>query len=206
MSLPLPRVIPDVGPGGGLVTAMGGMNKLSNEMILRKINDIKKQYAPLTTQAEAASKLAYANLMGPQFLAKLLGNDSAIANMGSSQAKQALQQAVNAGMGGGNANNIFAQMQQQSQGPGQKLGNSLSNFFADKLKGVFGGQGQPGMGQMQMPGQGEPQQAPGQQMQMPTGAGQQSAPSAPPMGNRPKDGVTLEGEQWYNAKGEPVYE
>ena len=206
MSLPLPRVIPDVGPGGGLVTAMGGMNKLSNEMILRKINDIKKQYAPLTTQAEAASKLAYANLMGPQFLAKLLGNDSAIANMGSSQAKQALQQAVNAGMGGGNATNIFAQMQQQSQGPGQKLGNSLSNFFADKLKGVFGGQGQPGMGQMQMPGQGEPQQAPGQQMQMPTGAGQQSAPSAPPMGNRPKDGVTLEGEQWYNAKGEPVYE
>lgn len=206
MSLPLPRVIPDVGPGGGLVTAMGGMNKLSNEMILRKINDIKKQYAPLTTQAEAASKLAYANLMGPQFLAKLLGNDSAIANMGSSQAKQALQQAVNAGMGGGNANNIFAQMQQQSQGPGQKLGNSLSNFFADKLKGVFGGQGQPGMGQMQMPGQGEPQQAPGQQMQMPNGAGQQSAPSAPPMGNRPKDGVTLEGEQWYNAKGEPVYE
>ncbi len=206
MALPLPRVIPDVGPGGGLVTAMGGMNKLSNEMILRKINDIKKQYAPLTTQAEAASKLAYANLMGPQFMAKLLGNDSAIANMGSHQAKQALQQAVNAGMGGGNANNIFAQMQQQNQGPGQKLGNSLSNFFADKLKGVFGGgQGQPGMGQM--PGQGQPQQAPQQQpMQMPNDAGQQSAPMAPPMGNRPKDGVTLEGEQWYNAKGEPVYE
>lgn len=205
MALPLPRVVPDVGPGGGLVTAMGGMNKLSNEMILRQINDIKRQYAPLTTQAEAASKLAYANLMGPQFLAKLLGNDSAIANMGDAQAKQALQQAVNAGMGGGNASNIFAQMQQQSQGPGQKLGNSLSNFFADKLKGVLGGQGQPGMGQM--PGQGQPQQAPQQQpMQMPNDAGQQSAPMSPPMGNRPKDGVTLEGEQWYNAKGEPVYE
>jgi len=212
MSLPLPRVIPDVGPGGGLVTAMGGMNKLSNEMILRKINDIKKQYLPTTLSAEAASKLAYANLMGPQFLAKLLGNDSAIANMGSDQAKAALQKAVNAGMGQGGPNNVFAQMQQQQQGPGEKMGNSLSNFFADKLKGIFGGQGQPGMGQMQMPGQGQPQgqmpqqQAPQQQMQMPNGAGQQSAPSAPPMGNRPKDGVTLEGEQWYNAKGEPVYE
>lgn len=208
MALPLPRVVPDVGPGGGLVTAMGGINKLSNENILRQINAIKKQYAPMTTQAEAASKLAYANLMGPQFLAKLLGNDSAIANMGSSQANQALQQAVNAGMGGGNASNVFQQMQQQSQGPGEKLGNSLSNFFADKLKGVFGGQGQPGTGQMQMPGQGEPQhQAPQQQpMQMPNDAGQQSAPMAPPMGNRPKDGVILEGEQWYNAKGEPVYE
>lgn len=209
MALPLPRVVPDVGPGGGLVTAMGGINKLSNDNILRQINAIKKQYAPLTTQAEAASKLAYANLMGPQFLAKLLGNDSAIANMGSDQAKAALQQAVNAGMGGGNANNIFAQMQQAQQGPGQKLGNSLSNFFADKLKGAFGSQGQPGMGQM--PGMGQPQQpqqqAPQQQsMQMPNGAGQQSAPSAPPMGNRPKDGVTHEGQQWYNAKGEPVYE
>jgi hypothetical protein len=205
MALPLPRVVPDVGPGGGLVTAMGGINKLSNDMILRKINEIKKQYMPLTTQAEAASKLAYANLMGPQFLAKLLGNDSAIANMGDSQAKQALQQAVNAGMGGGNASNIFAQMQQQSQGPGQKLGNSLSNFFADKLKGVFGGQGQPGMGQM--PGMGQPQQqAPQQMPQMQNDAEQQSAPMAPPMGRRPKDGVTLEGEQWYNAKGEPVYE
>lgn len=206
MALPLPRVVPDVGPGGGLVTAMGGINKLSNDNILRQINAIKKQYAPLTTQAEAASKLAYANLMGPQFLAKLLGNDSAIANMGSDQAKAALQKAVNAGMGAGNPSNIFAQMQQQNQGPGEKLGNSLSNFFADKLKGVFGGQGQPGMGQM--PGQGQPQQASQQQqpIQMPTDAGQQSAPMAPPMGNRPKDGVTLEGEQWYNAKGEPVYE
>jgi len=210
MALPLPRVVPDVGPGGGLVTAMGGINKLSNDNILRQINAIKKQYAPLTTQAEAASKLAYANLMGPQFLAKLLGNDSAIANMGSDQAKAALQKAVNAGMGAGNPSNIFAQMQQQNQGPGEKLGNSLSNFFADKLKGVFGGQGQPGMGQM--PGQGQPQgqmpqqQAPQQPMQMPNDAGQQSAPMAPPMGNRPKDGVTLEGEQWYNAKGEPVYE
>lgn len=141
MALPLPRVVPDVGPGGGLVTAMGGMNKLSNENILRQINDIKRQYAPLTTQAEAASKLAYANLMGPQFLAKLLGNDSAIANMGSDQAKAALQKSLNAGMGGGNANNIFAQMQQQNQGLGGKLGNSLSNYFADKLKGVFGGSG-----------------------------------------------------------------
>lgn len=204
MALPLPRVVPDVGPGGGLVTAMGGMNKLSNENILRQINAIKKQYMPLTTQAEAASKLAYANLMGPQFLAKLLGNDSAIANMGDAQAKAALQQAVNAGMGGGNASNIFAQMQQQSQGPGQKLGNSLSSFFADKLKGAFGGETQSPMAQMPAQAQAQPQQQAPQQV--PMSAGQQSAPMAPPMGKRPKDGVTLVGEQWYNAKGEPVYE
>jgi len=33
-------------------------------------------------------------------------------------------------------------------------------------------------------------------------------PVAPqnPMQHRPRDGVSLEGEQWYNSKGEPVYE
>src|SRR5690349_1453047 len=107
MALPLPRVVPDTGPGGGLVTAMGGMNSLANDMILRKINQIKAQYMPLTTQAEAASKLAYANLMGPQFLAKLLGNDSAIANMGDANAKAALQKAFAAGMGGGTGANLL---------------------------------------------------------------------------------------------------
>jgi len=74
MTLPLPRVVADVGPGGGLVTSMGGINSLANDMILRQINEVKKQYAPITTQAEAASKLAYANLMGPQFMAKLMAN------------------------------------------------------------------------------------------------------------------------------------
>jgi hypothetical protein len=46
MALPLPRVVADVGPGGGLVTAMGGINKLSNEMLLEKANQIKNQYLP----------------------------------------------------------------------------------------------------------------------------------------------------------------
>ena len=80
MALPLPKVVADVGPGGPLVTAMGGINSLHNDMLLRKINAIKAQYAPVTAQAEAASKLAYANLMGPQFLAKILGNDAAVGN------------------------------------------------------------------------------------------------------------------------------
>ncbi len=128
-------------PGGGLNVAMKANNALANDMILRQMNQIKKQYLPTTMQAEAASKLAYANLMGPQFMAKLLQNPGAIANMGDDAAKAALQSAVGAGMGQGTGN-AFNQMQSGGQGGhsgiGQPSTNSLSGWFADKLKGAFG--------------------------------------------------------------------
>lgn len=200
MALPLPRTVADVGPGGGLVTAMGGMNSLANDMILRKINQIKAQYMPLTTQAEAASKLAYANLMGPQFLAKLLGNEGAVANMGDANAKAALQKAVSAGFGGGTGANFLGQMQQAQMGPGERIGNSLSNFFADKLRGAFGGEQQPQNPMQSMPSmpQGGNENAFG---------GSPSEPLASPLpSKRPAGAVSLEGAQWYDKNGNPVYE
>lgn len=140
MALPLPSVVSDVGPGGGLVTAMGGINALNNAMILRKINQIKAQYAPITAQADAASKLAYANLMGPQFLAKIMGNDSALANMSEEQKRAALDIVRKAGMGQGSGMNAFNQMQQGQglpTGIGQPSTNTLSGWFANKLKNSF---------------------------------------------------------------------
>lgn len=157
MALPLPRVVPDVGPGGGLVTAMGGMNSLANDMLLRKINSVKAQYAPLTTQAEAASKLAYANLMGPQFLAKLMGNDSAVGNMSDAQAKSALATLYKAGTGQGNGNifNLMPGMSSNTQSPPPQ---SFSGWLTNGIKNIFGGSQN-----NQMPGQ--PQSAPQMQQQ-----------------------------------------
>lgn len=139
MALPLPRVVSDVGPGGPLVTAMGGINSLANDNILRQINQIKKQYLPTTLGAEAASKLAYANLMGPQFLAKLLGSDSAVANMGDPAARAALEKAVGAGMGRNSGMNAFNQMQQGNQGNSMfsGIGEPSTNSFSGHLKNVF---------------------------------------------------------------------
>lgn len=212
MALPLPRVVPDVGPGGGLVTAMGGINSLANNMNLRRINKAKADLAPLTENANAMSKLAYANLMGPQFMAKLMGNDSALANMSEPQKQAALDMVRRAGMGqgtgnammnmgaqlqggggGGGGGNPFAQMMQTQQGLGQRMGDKFSNFLTNKLQGIFSGAGQ----QAQNPlAQAMQQQGVGQQQQIP-----QAKSNVP----RPKDGVMLEGEQWYNNKGEPVY-
>jgi hypothetical protein len=214
MALPLPRVVPDTGPGGGLVTAMGGINALHNAMIEKKINQIKAQYMPLTSQAEAASKLAYANLMGPQFLSKLLGNEGALANMSEDQKKQILGLVSRAGVN--NSGNPLAQMPQaqapQHTGVGQPSTNNFAGYLKNALKG-FLGQGQ-SQGQGNNPfaqaAQAMPQMP--QQQQMPQG--QPQAPEQP-MGNpamnavpgkRPKGGVTVEGQQWYDKNGNPVYE
>lgn len=189
MALPLPRVIPDVGPGGGIVTAMGGINSLANDMSLRKINETKAKYAPLTTQAEAASKLAYANLMGPQFMAKLMANPGFLGNTPNDQLQAIREMITKAGTGQGGVN-ALAQLQGQGQEPES---GGFSGWLKNSLKNTFG--------------QGQQQPAPtnplAQDFSMP-----QAKPVAPqnPMQHRPKDGVTLEGEQWYNAKGEPVYE
>ena len=139
MALPLPKVVSDVGPGGPLVSSMGGINSLANDMILRKINQVKYKYAPITAQAEAASKLAYANLMGPQFLAKIMGNDSALANMSEDQKRSALDKIYQAGSGQGTGANIFSQMQ-AGAGASSPSSNSLSGWLTDKIKNVFGGQ------------------------------------------------------------------
>ncbi len=136
MALPLPRTVADVGPGGPLVTSMKGINALHNDMLLRKINAVKAQYAPLTTQAEAASKMAYANLLGPQFVAKLLGNNAAVANWGSDKSKEALNAVTNAGMGVTNGSNAINQIPTYS-GVGQPSTNAKSQSLWDKLTDAF---------------------------------------------------------------------
>ncbi len=130
MGIPLPRVVADVGPGGPLVTSMKGINALHNDLLLNKMQQIKNQYAPQTLQAEAASKLAYANLLGPQFVAKLLGNDAAVANLGSDRANDALNTVANAGMR--QSVNPFSQSQQYS-GIGQPSTNAKSASLWDRF-------------------------------------------------------------------------
>lgn len=210
MALPLPRVIPDVGPGGGLVTAMGGMNSLANDMLLRKINQVKAQYAPLTTQAEAASKLAYANLMGPQFLAKLMGNEGALANLNENQKRAALELVRRAGMGQGSGNalmglggpqqgggNPFARMMQSASG--QQEDNKFSNFLTNALKGVFSRPPQQGSNPLSQP---MPQQG---MTQQPVSQPQQEA-SMGSSGRKPQVGDAVYGEESGDSEMDAAYD
>lgn len=205
MALPLPRTVPDVGPGGPLITAMGGINALHNAMIEKKINQIKAQYMPLTTQAEMASKLAYANLMGPQFLSKLLGNEGALANMSEDQKNNILGLVSRAGVN--NSGNPLAQMPQHT-GVGQPSSNNFSGYLKNAFKGLIGQQPSQGNNPFSDAAQFMPQQQMPQTPQQLTQGNIKQSESPIVLGQvkRPKNGVTIEGEQWYDKNGNPVYE
>ena len=205
MALPLPRVVPDTGPGGGLVTAMGGINALHDAMIKKKMNEIKSQYLPGTLQAEAASKLAYANLMGPQFLAKLLQNPGALANMGDSRAREALNRSVSAGMGVANNNSLnnIPQHTGIGQPSTNNFGHKVKNFFG-KLLGFDEQQEQ----QQNNPFSQNNYQRPSQNQQdyeLPTnGLNQNPSINSRPE-PRPANAVSQEGQQCYDKNGNPIY-
>lgn len=70
----LPKVVPDTQPGGGLVTALSGLNNLNQNISENAIKQAQAQYAPYTTYADAASKLAYANMLPYQVRATVMSN------------------------------------------------------------------------------------------------------------------------------------
>lgn len=74
MALPLPNVLSDVGPGGPLVTSMRGTNALLNDIYGNQIKNVEAQYAPWTNYANAASKIAYSQFVGPQSIGAILAN------------------------------------------------------------------------------------------------------------------------------------
>lgn len=133
MALPLPKAVADM-PEEGWV-----MSGLKHQNALTKAN-IENQYLPITKKSEAASKLAYANLMGPQFLAKLMGNDSALGNMSDKQAKAAIQMLYQAGTGQGTGNALVGggasnpNIMPSPRGDGAL--NALLDYFMGKNKPV----------------------------------------------------------------------
>jgi hypothetical protein len=109
MALPLPIVIPDAQPGG---SAFNAFNHIQQAMNAMKAGEIENQYAPLKLQADASSKMAYSNLMGPQFLAKLMSNPDILANLSDPQKRQALNMLYTAGGGRVNENTLMRQQVQ----------------------------------------------------------------------------------------------
>lgn len=107
MALPLPKVVPDIAPGGGIVTAMGGINALNNAMYEAEYNKQKAKFAPYSIGAQAMSQMAYANLLAPQMMAKVMNNENLLAGMTEDQKRAALQGLYRAGSGQGTGNAIL---------------------------------------------------------------------------------------------------
>jgi hypothetical protein len=96
--LPLPITVADIEPGGGIVSGMRHVNALKDEQLDRRKKELLLPYAVPTAIANNASKQAYHDLMGPQFLSKLMGNESLLSNMPEAQKKKAVEMVTNSAM------------------------------------------------------------------------------------------------------------
>lgn len=120
---------------GDITGGINALNKVQENNALRKIKEVQAQYAPLTTQAEAASKLAYSNLMGPQFLAKAFSDPNFLAGLDENQKANAINIISRAATG----TNPLQQMQmlqdlnQSNQPPSNPLKALVGN-----IKDAFG--------------------------------------------------------------------
>lgn len=132
MALPLPKVVADVGPGGGIVTARRGINALRNDEFQNDIAKSNAQYAPYTNYANALSKIAYGKMAPAAALATFMSGPGA-SQMTPEQAGQMtklMQNYLN------NAGNISSELPQ----PGQmsQNNNSLLDLAQNKIKSILG--------------------------------------------------------------------
>lgn len=139
MRVPLPQVISDVGPGGALATSMRGLNALQDAMLSNEIKGIEAQYAPVTTLSNALSKAAYANLMGPQYLAKLFNNPDFVSNLKPEELASMRQLVVGSGIGQSAFNNALLNAINHKQGNS----GSLTNWLVDRFKNLVESDNQP---------------------------------------------------------------
>jgi hypothetical protein len=133
MALPLPKVVADTGPGGGVVTSMKGSNALSNDMLQNVIKGAEADYAPYTNYANAASKIAYSQFVGPQSIANILNNPNSRGMMSPEQYRNLLD-------------SYSRQISSPSNAmaslpiPGASRGNGLLGMIINKLSGSGGGE------------------------------------------------------------------
>jgi hypothetical protein len=134
MAIPLPKVVADVGPGGPLVTSLNALNDLTNKMHTTRYNKSKADWADATIPAQAASQMAYAKFMYPQFMAKLMADPGFKGNTSNQQLRANVEMLNNAGNGRLPGNQI-------NQMPGtQRPTNPLTrlvNNVQEALQGAF---------------------------------------------------------------------
>lgn len=131
MALPLPKLLADMPEGGRLIGNANQMNALTKQAL-------ENQYYGLTARANAGSKMAYQQLMGPQFIAKLLGNPDLVGNLTEGQKGNAVSDVYNAGMGGASNNAIANSPGQGSEGGSSGLLGMLKNVLTKGLAGAGG--------------------------------------------------------------------
>lgn len=154
MGLPLPRVVADVGPGGGIVTARRGINALRQSEYENDIARSNAQYAPYTNYANALSKIAYGKMAPATALATFMSSPAA-ANMTREQAIQMGGMMQNYLKSVGNLGDVLPQPNQMGGQGGNSMLDLLKNGLMSTL-GIGGNQPVNSLNQQQQPPQAAP--------------------------------------------------
>lgn len=138
--LPYSKVLSDIGPGGGITTAVRGANALTEENLKNQIKNVEAQFAPFTVPAKAMSEMTYANIANPQYVAKMLGNPELAAQLTGNQVSNAVANITRpitgqagTGSGTGNAFDTLAQWQSQVRQNRSPIGQ-LFDFITGRGK------------------------------------------------------------------------
>jgi len=146
--LPLSKVVPDAEPGGPLLSNLNAINEFANKMHERRYNKVKADWANTTIPAEAASKLAYANFMAPQFVAKFMQNPVLMAQLSDAQkntlrdlvtsaATNPINQGLNSNKARGNSLNQMPTQMRSSGISSQPSTNNFSGGIKNMLNSLF---------------------------------------------------------------------
>jgi hypothetical protein len=179
--LPLPKVVRDAVPGGA---AFETYNALTKAALDRRKKELENKYYGLTATTNALSRIAYYNLMGPQFLAKLMGNPDVVATSPELQNPGTTKRLYEAGMGNGSQGagpiNSLLNMNQdseQSRGLIPTIFNMIKNGLGSN-KNNNGQQSQSGTNQLLQNPPNPRQMQPQQQQPMGSNPGQQQNPDS----------------------------
>lgn len=149
--MPLPNFLPQLQEGGQIASAQRGLNALTKSKLDNIIYEAKAKYAEATEYANNASKMAYAQFVGPQAVAHMM-NDPVTRGMFTPAQRNELAKVFTNQLGSGNA---FANL------PAPNIGNQGGGLLTNFLNRLFGGQQtnrQP-MQQMPFPKQQQPTNA-----------------------------------------------
>jgi len=138
-AIPLPA---SQGLGSRIVQGMRNTNALTDEQLDTRKKQLLLPYAIPESLAKIASQTTYSNLMGPQFISKLIANEPILANMPEEQKKKVVASLFQSGAGQG-TNSIMNQIQSAlpSNQP-EKPTNSLLDWAKNGLQNIFGGSNQ----------------------------------------------------------------
>lgn len=135
-------------------------NALTKDALEKRKQEITNQYLPRNLSAKAQAEEAYARLLGPQFTAKLIGNENILSQIKDPKAREIIQGIVNAGIGTSN-NSLQYQpgMPQTNSSSGNALLDMAIGGIPKGMSTLMGGnQGQsPTRSQFQNNGVSQPQ-------------------------------------------------